>query len=368
MARKSVVPVTSELDPLGEVEQLVATREAKSAVRLAELTGSSDKAVAKAARRGLYLLKQAGIEIPKSDSPTTTTAAATPAPANKAYLTSPDGNGSQMLLFVQDDQWGGSPWLITFLVSYGSGLKDLGASKLSRKEIAESLDELRSRPGRLLVEADVDYARWLLQQAVEINRRESISIPQGYSDDLKRVGLPQRTFDAPLIYDLIDIGQVREDATIDRDPEKLFGIEIFKTWLINLRVMDPWVEKYMAAFDTKLALDESQLKQRGDAVIDEAADTVLADEGAPIYRRLLEEAALVLFMSGDQGAARQALYHATSLENVERPHSNPFLRALTERTIYLIIALIVEEEEEARGSGNMGLVEQPEPGGIIERV
>src|SRR5207237_1149050 len=138
-------------------------------------------------------LKQAGITPPE----TPPVAAPVQPPvtarvAERALLTNPDGNGSQMLLFVQEDAYGGSPWLITFLMSYMVGLKDLGANKTSRREIDESLAQMRSKPARVLVEAPVDYARNLLQEAVAINRQEHITIPQGYAGFLERVGLPRQ--------------------------------------------------------------------------------------------------------------------------------------------------------------------------------
>jgi len=368
MARKA--KETAEEDPLAEVERLSVVHEVASAARLAELAASSDKAVSKAARRGLYRLRQAGIEPPSAPTPVP---AAVPAQqlASKAYVTNPDGNGSQMLLFIQDVALGGSPWLLTFLINYGTGLKDLGASRLSRREINESLEGMRARPGRIVVEAPVDYARWLLQQAVAINRRESLPIPQGYAEDLKRVGLPEREYEQPLIYERLDAEQVREDPSVSHDPDKLFESDLLKPWLINLRVIAPWVEKYAEAFNTQLALDEAQLKQRGDKVIDEAADALLAENGAAVYRRLLEEAALTLSINGGDALAKQALYHALSLTDGQSPHENPFLRALTARSIFVLIALYARDQEElerAKGAPGPAGIAEPESPGLIERV
>src|SRR5437762_1757840 len=87
-------------DPLAEVADLSRQRTAEAAARLQDLGGSPDRAVSKAARKALYALKQAGIILP--DAPHTPVASppAGPAPiADRAFLTNPDGNGSQMLLF-----------------------------------------------------------------------------------------------------------------------------------------------------------------------------------------------------------------------------------------------------------------------------
>jgi len=117
--------------------------------------------------------------------------------------------------------------------------------------------------------------------------------------------------------------------------------------MLSLRMITPWMDKYVEAFNSNLALDKSQLKQRADKVIDEAADALLADGGASTYRRLLEETALVLHVSGDDETARQALFHAMSLDDAQAPHSNAFLRALTARTIFVLIALYARDQDGA---------------------
>jgi len=270
---------------------------------------------------------------------------------------------------VQEDSFGGSPWLVTFLVSYAMGLRDLGASKLSRKDIASSVEEMRAKPGRIVAEAPIDYARWLLQEAVEVNRRESISIPQGYSDDLKRVGMPEKTYERPLIYDTYDSEQILTDQSFSHEPDKLFENELFKAWLINLRIIAPWAEKYIQSHDSTLALDEAQLKQRADKVIDEAADSLLSGSGSSVYKRLLEESALALHLSGQDELARQTLYQALTLDSSKEPHAQPFLRSLTARSIFVLIALYAREEEEVAAAEEQAAQGQTtEPASLIERV
>ncbi len=374
MANRASAGILTEVvaaDPLAEVEQLIAQRNEDGAVRLLELSANKDKAVAKAARRGLYLLKQAGIEPPASQAaaPRAEPADTKPQIAREALITSPDGNGSQMLLFVQEGSFGASPWLITFLVNYATGLRDLGASKLSRREINESFEEMRSKPGRILVEAPIDYARWLLQEAVERNRHESIPIPQGYSEDLKRVGMSEKKFEEPLIYDYLDAEAVKADQSFSHEPDKLFESELFKSWLINLRVIAPWMDKFVEAHQTTIALDEAQLKVRGEKVIDEAADSLLQGSGAATYRRLLEEAALALYLGGQEELARQAFYHALSLVKGQEPHALPFLRVLTSRSIYVLIALYAREQQEMEERGELAPSKgDQEAAPIIERA
>jgi len=366
-AAKETIAVAEPEAPLVEIARLIGQKDAAAANRLSELSLHTDKAVAKEARRGMYVLKQAGIEAPATGPSPRKPVLSETQTAKEALITNPDGNGNQMLMFVQEDSFGGSPWLITFLVSYAMGLRDLGASKLSRKDIAASIEEMRAKPGRVVVDAPVDYTRWLLQEAVERNRRESLPIPQGYSDDLKRVGAPEKTYERPLIYDTYDSEQVFADQSFSHEPDKLFENDLFKAWLINLRIIAPWAEKYIESHQSAIALDEAQMKQRAEKVIDEAADALLSGSGSTVYRRLLEESALTLHLAGQEELARQTLYQALTLQNGQEPHAQPFLRALTARSIFVLIALYAREEEAALAS-EAEPAEDSEPPGLIERV
>lgn len=340
---KPAAPKTDGLPP--EVAALVAQGDEQAVGKLAALAAGPDRATAKAARRGLYLLKQAGVAVP-TEAAAVPNAAARSTAAQQGFLSNPDGNGGQMLVFVQEDPHGGSPWLITFLVNFSLGLRDLGGNKMSRREIAQSFEEMRAKPNRYLVEVPVDYARQRLQEAVAHNREDSRPIPQGYAALLERVGLPERTWERSLVYDYMDADAVRADQSYSRDPDKLFEDDLFRGWLINLQSVAPWLERLYEAYQSPLALDENQKRQRDERIIDEAADDLLADGGAAIYRKLLEETALVLHLAGREELARQALFHALSMEDDKSPHEVPFLRALASRSIYVLAAIYAREEEQ----------------------
>lgn len=345
--KQKAAPTTNREDFPPEVATLYTQQDEPGAMGLRDLAEGRDRALAKAARRALFLLKQAGIE-PPAAPPTAAVVSRLLAQkvASQAFVSNIDGNGSQMLNFVQEDVHGGSPWLISFLVSYGSGLKDLGCDKMPRRNIEESFASMREKPGRLLVEMPVDYARYRLQQAVSLNREESLTIPQGYSEQLERVGLPEQEYPRALVYDYLDAEAVKQDKEILHDPEKLFELDTFRGWLLNLSLLPPWIDKIYEAHNSPLALDEAQKVQRGEKVIDEATDALLGEEGILVYRQMLEESALVFHLAGAETEAKQTLYHALSFEDGVQPHAIPFARALTSRSLYVLISLYAKEAEE----------------------
>jgi hypothetical protein len=347
------------------VNELLQQKSPEAAAHLRNLAEAPDKAVSKAARRALYVLKQSGIEPPPAAlTPQEEPQAPASNFAHQAYLTNVAGNGNQMLLFVQDDPYGGWPRLITFLINYGTGLVALGSNKVSRKDLDSALEGLRTKEAGLLGEAPVDYGRYLLNEAVARTRACHGTTPKGFLDLMERVGEPQKEFVQPLIYDYYSLDSLLNDPAVPHDPEGLFESVNFRAWLLEVQDVLPWEEKFWESVQTALALDHNQRTKLGDKVVDEAADALLGGAKFTDMRRRLEEQALVLHLAGHPEEARRTLYHAVSMNEAQPPHENPFARILTLRSIHLVLALKAEAEE-PQGTETLP---DPEPTSLIERI
>jgi hypothetical protein len=360
--RKKSEPTPPPAVTVESVAELLKQKTPGAAAQLRDLAEAPDKAVSKAARRALYVLKQSGIEPPPA-APAPQEEPKAPANfAHQAYFTNIAGNGNQMLLFVQDDPYGGWPRLITFLINYGTGLVALGSNKISRKDLEGALEGLRTKEAGLLGEAPVDYGRYLLNEAVARTRACHGTTPKGFLDLMERVGEPQKEFPQPLIYDYYSLDSLQNDPAVPHDPEGLFESVNFRAWLLEVQDVLPWEEKFWESVQTALALDHNQRTKLGDKVVDEATDALLGGDAFTAMRRRLEEQALVLHLAGHPEEARRTLYHAVSMDETKPPHENPFARILTLRSIHLVLALKAEAEEP------QGPEAQPEPTSLIERI
>jgi len=340
-----------------EVAELLTQRSVEAAERLQEIAEGSDRTVAKAARRALYTLKLAGIEPPEREVTATLSVIPAPTVAHRALMSNVGGTGSRMLLFLRDDPYGGSPLLLSFLVNDEQGLVDLAGRKMPRRELDEFLEEWRAREGSLLIEVPVDYARHALQTAVRQNVRSREPIPEGYSEWFQYVGPPENDYPRPLIYDYLDAETVRKDLSISHDPDHLFEYPLFQGWFLDIEEIGPWADRFAESQQSRLILDRIHLARRGDQVLEEAADALLGGSGVASYRRRLEENALVLHLAGKTEAAREALYHALTLEGDRPPHTYPFALALVRRSVNVLLAMEAKEEEK-RERESPGLIER----------
>lgn len=347
---------TAEAAP-PEVAALLEQGSMEAAVRLREIAEGEDRAAGKAARRALYVLKQAGIEPPARGMAVASPLVAPVSLAQRALMTNVGGTGSRMLFFLRDDPYGGSPFVISFLVNDEQGVVDLFGRKMPRRELDEFLDHWRSKEGNVLADVPVDYARHALQAAVQRNTQARHPIPEGYSEWARYVGSPERDYPRSLVYDYLDAETVRTDLSISHDPNRLLESPFFQGWLLDMEDVGPWADRFAESQKSRLILDKLQLTRRGDRVIEEAADALLGGGGVANYRQRLEESALVLHLAEPTEAAKEALYQALTLEGDRPPHTYPFALALVRRSIGVLLAMEAEKEEE-RERKSPGLIER----------
>ena len=336
----------SKSAPKLDIESLLSAGTAEAANQLQEIALAPDKLLSKSARKALYQLAQSGIHPTVASKKLTEDTAIEPDESIAFHMTNVAGNGNQMLIFIAEDKFVSSPTFYSVLISHASGIKAFGANRVPRKEIAPGIDSLKQNRGGMVAEAPIDYGRHLLAEAVGKTKAAKAMTPKGFSELLSRVGPPSGEYSNALIYAYYDPETILTDQSIGRDAGRLFDIEWFTGWLIDIELVVPWEEKYWEAVQTSLVLDHHQRLKRGDAVVDEAADALINPAEIQILRRRLEEEALVLHLNGHLDVAKSALYHALSLNEATPAHKIEFTRLLALRSIHLVMALKAEQEDE----------------------
>ena len=280
------------------IEGLLAAGTVKSANKLQEIALGPDRVLSKSARKALYQLNLAGIHPDAPSIPAVTEEVTAPAEQIAFHVTNVAGNGNQMLIFIAEERFGGSPTFYSVLINHAAGIKAFGANKVPHKEIAPGLETLKQNRGGMVAEAPIDYGRHLVAEAVAKTKAARAMVPKGFAQLLARVGPPVGEHPKAHVYTFFDFDIIGADQSIGRDAGRLFDTEWFTGWLIDIELVVPWEEKYWDAVKTSLVLDHQQRLKRGDAVVDEAADTLLNADELKVMRRRLEEEALVLHLNG----------------------------------------------------------------------
>jgi len=321
------------------VEELLAqaTPEAAGQLQLiAEHT--TDKETRKAARRALYLLSQKKIVPPPAPTHTPGAESLTARAAQRqavlrnglrAYASAMDGAGNRLLFLIWPDPDGGSPTFLQALVSDEEGVKDIDTRRIPRNELTERLAGFDAQldAGIALAEIDGDYGRFLLLEATERTQQVHRRTPQGFRDLLAIIGEPNGTYPEPPVWQQVTPESLRNDPDLNHDPEALFSTEWFQPWFLDVQTIGPHMQPPTES--TQATIESAT----------EIVDRVMDAEMAARYRRRLAESADILLRRGKVETARQALYHALTLQNPETIAESAFAVALVQRTMQVALEM-----------------------------
>jgi hypothetical protein len=111
--------------------------------------------------------------------------------------------------------------------------------------------------------------------------------------------------------------------------------------------MAPFVEKIKELRETRLVISQVAQKERVEQIYREAATELFSAERRKLYRRLLEETALLFYLEGRQQEAKRALAVALDLKKeVGVFTENNFILGLVKRSLASEVGPHVEEAEE----------------------
>ena len=344
------------------VERLGRTPTDDRAVALRALaTGAEERgwrAVAKAARRALYLLGQRGVAVPAPPAPSGPALPRALEPALEGYVSAIDGRGDRLVWLVRPRREGGL-LVLTSLVNEPGGLRDVAIAQLARKELARMRRDLATRHGLRLVPADGAYCDALLAEAFERARARAVQgIGEYPAYRARMLARPVAPLAPPLATRVLAPDEVASPAAVARSAALLDEPE-FASWLVDRAALAPYLEEMTAARESPLLLTRPQQQERIERVIGRALRELFIDTGGAAYRRRLEEMAYYLQASDRPVLAVAAAAAAAALAaSTHGGEGIPFFEALVRRSI---AAHANEDARRAEREAGSSLLVKPSP-------
>jgi hypothetical protein len=306
-----------------EIDALVA---AGDAAKLTELAASSDKERAKAARRGLHLLRTRGVSVPAPKK-----AAAAPPRAigdsAEAWTCVPDANGERLVVAVVPSP-GGDFNVITAHVSDERGLLQLAFGKGPRKharDVRKSFEE----SGGFAGDVPIERATLLVEAAYQLTLQRGASPPAEFAA-ARRVLPPVRVApDAPHPA----LAEIPPAEAFDRDAaELLHQLPTIARWIVpgdELRALEQRLEEVATS---RLLVDERQRQTAWQDAIDGTITRAFDAAGRARWQRRLYDAAIVFAAAGHGEDAAALRAQGDRLADAAfDPLTDPFARGMVEK-------------------------------------
>jgi len=342
-ADPAAVPLLERLGLSSRRDLALAASESLSSLRLdaaaAALdriaTGSSDKAVQKTARRSLYRLSSQGIKLAPAAPTAPVTLGSREATLYRVVASASDGAGNRAMWFGAERPMGGI-YMIAVMLNDVRGLVDVSGRDTTRKRFAEQESKMRETDPMGWAELPFEYAKQLIQEAVERNKEERAPIPSGYAMWADLIGNPEQPFEQALIYNDIRAIEVRLHPTLERETPHLFEQPEIEPWFLPPSQTRKWARQLADTVTPRLVLTPESDAGRQDRILKEAIKELFPPKVLHGLRRRLEETAYIFLRTDREQDARRAVAAAATIEDqrpLQPPH--PFVRAMAIRSLQI---------------------------------
>ncbi|MDI6894253.1 MAG: hypothetical protein QME70_06550 [Bacillota bacterium] len=309
------------------IDDLVAERTAEAAQRLRLVEEAGSPALRKEARRALYRLRAAGVEIPP---PRPGQAAVTP---TRALISWVDRDGYLMVACVVDRPSGGAR-LVQAVVG-DEGMVRAQAGEVSAGQLRRIMRELQTRPG--MVECPVPYVQRVVTEAASRGMPDDPEQRAQADAVVRTVGRPAGEVPHPA-YGVLDALAVKWDPDLLAQTPRLLETEEMAGWALPAEGVEGWGRRYEETASSPLVLDAATQRARNRELMRDLVREVFPPEALPAWCRRLEDMAYYFYRRQEERNARLALAAALALGGgQDRPAGeatdHPFLLALAEKTL-----------------------------------
>jgi len=365
------------VEALPEVLALAVLEAAARAKRVdlaAALQESSNRALAKGARRALYALRSAGVAVPERPKPQS------PAPATEggdedfewlpSWLSPPTGTGERALLVVRAQKGGGLE-VAQVMLSDEKGITSVQTQESSRSAYRQQVRELRSEDPMRAIEIALEEAKTILGENAALNLASNTPFPKGTEKLLRHLAVtptqPPAELPAP----------EPEDERLATQAKSLHEEPEAHAWLppeADLKVM---AQKLDVVMTSPLQLTPVQKEEQVRGVIRAAAAELFTPAVRRIYARRLWHLADYLERTGRDDLAKVGRAEARRLFHDQGERPDRFEEYLFEKVLVLSQAMQrgeqlpepgaapspPEKAEEGAAPAQPG--ERKSPGGLI---
>jgi hypothetical protein len=304
---------------------LEASVRARSPELSAALGGSRRKELARAARRALYKLRSAGVEVPE---PTAPPPAASVAPAEEplpATTTAMAGNG-QLAVLIPRVVRGGVEGL-EFFISDETGVLEVSRLDLSRGGFLKLLRNLRRDRRLPTVELTAEEARDEVAMAAGRNLATRTPFPRGLDVALRHLDVQPRQEEAPLP------APTPEDARLASEGAALHTEPEIAAWLPPQQELRVLAEKLQQVDTSPLALSDVQRAEHVEATLRAQAHAFFTEPMRRLYARRLWWMARFFERTGRAHVAEVARAEARRLFHGELAPYPRFAEVLFEKVV-----------------------------------
>jgi hypothetical protein len=263
----------------------------------------------------------------------------------EAWASWPESQGERGIILKLPDAGRGYLMVIGVLNSEGV-FHEFEAVQTTRKGVRALLEQMTGGVSGRILEIPLDHFRFLYEEVGDTYKHQSMELPAGYDVMLRQLDSRAKKPVSPHIYKLIEEKEIAGDTLLLRSSDSLLEVEPFASWRLSEELVSPFATKIKELSESRLVISQSSQLERVEQIYREAATELFSAEIRQRYRRLLEEAALLLCLENREQEAKRALAVALDLDKeVGTFTENNFVLGLVKRSISAQVGTALEDIE-----------------------
>jgi hypothetical protein len=297
-----------------------------------------DKGVRKSIKKAAFKLRQKGTSVPeletKEETPFVIQKAEKEEPT--AFLGPIDGVGSRAV-FLGVPQVAKGVDLGMGVVNDEQGIMEFSFGRYTKKQVKE-VQALFFDKVRPMVEATLPHVATVLETAYRDKGASPGNASRHYMHLRSWLLEHAALLDKAPVYDFLSLDSALQDMATPYQMDRLLDHELFKTWLIDPDDLKPFVAEILKAEESPILVSELQKKERIDQIKQDALAQLYPDERRQRIQRRMEEMGYIFLKLEEETLARLSLAAAMSFKEKDTLFQiNPFLKAMLERTLNLLL-------------------------------
>jgi len=332
-------------------EALASTANPVAAKLIQALQGiEAKKPVRRALKTALYRLARQGL-VEEQEEAEVEPRVLVPRPEDRqaeAWASWPESQGERGIILKLPDAGRGYLMVIGILNSEGV-FHEFEAVQTTRKGVRALLERMTGGVSGRIIEIPLEHFRFLYEEAADTYQRQSMELPAGYDVMLKQLDSWVEKPAGPHIYNLLDEKEIGGDTLLLRSSDGLLEVQPFLSWRLPEELVSPFAATIKELSQSRLVISQSAQLERVEQIYREAATEIFSAERRQRYGRLLEEAALLLYLESREQEAKRAFAVALDLEKELGVFTeNNFILGLVKRSISAKVGSLLENIEGER--------------------
>jgi len=308
------------------------------------------KPVRRALKTALYRLARQGL-VKEQEEAEVEPRVLVPRPEDRqaeAWASWPESQGERGIILKLPDAGRGYLMVIGVLNSEGV-FHEFEAVQTTRKGVRALLERMTGGVSGRIIEIPLEHFRFLYEETADTYQRQSMELPAGYDVMLKQLDSLVEKPAGPHIYNLLDEKEIGGDTLLLRSSDGLLEVQPFVSWRLPEELVSPFAAKIKELSQSRLVISQSAQLERVEQIYREAATEIFTAERRQRYGRLLEEAALLLYLESREQEAKRAFAVALDLEKELGVFTeNNFILGLVKRSISAKVGSLLENIEGER--------------------